>query len=92
MKIRLVPIPMMNPEVMKNPGTLRIVQELKISPSPKITTPMNKIFRAPYLLMMFEFSMAKKEIQAAVRPPTKLRVELLARPSSISRDSMIPNA
>jgi hypothetical protein len=81
MKIKLVPIPITNPTVTKNPPIFVIVQPLKISPNPKMIIPTIMTDFDPYLLIIFELIMAKNEIHAAVSPPAKESVDELARPS-----------
>jgi hypothetical protein len=77
---------MMSPTVTKNAAILFTVHPLNTSPNPKTMMPTNMTDFDPYRLIMLELMMAKNEIQAAVRPPAKERVEDDARPSSVRRD------
>lgn len=90
MKIKLVPTPMTNPTVTKNPPILLTVHPLKTSPSPRMLTPTRRTALLPNRLIMFELMMAKKDIIADVRPPANDSVDDDARPSSFRRVKTTP--
>jgi hypothetical protein len=61
--------------VKNSPPTFFVEKLLKIPPPPKKPTPANAVFLAPILLISLAFASARKEIHAAVRLPTKDRLD-----------------
>jgi hypothetical protein len=75
-------MPINTPAVTNKAPTLRVEKPLRTSPIPKNPTPSKEVFLPPILLMSLALTRAKKEMQAAVRLPTKDKLAGLDRFSS----------